>query len=326
MEIDAGNFEVPRHPMRLVSQRTGLSAHVLRVWERRYGAVHPARSGGGQRLYTDADVLRLQLLHDAARAGRNIGQLVPLPNEALLALVAEDREQRTSASIRSPSPPTSGSLPGSDPVRIQTLCLAAVDRMDPRGLRAELSRAAVLLPLPLLTDEVLVPLLREIGTRWMEGRLGPGQEHAASAAIRQILADILRSCEPLPNALGIVVGTPAGQQHELGAMLVAVTAGALGWRVTYLGSDLPWSEIARAAEVVRARVVALSILYSEGDGHLRAELDSLVDALPRGRQLLLGGASASGYAGQLQHRDVLVIEDLAVLREDLARIAAGAAP
>ena len=50
------------HPITVVSERTGLSQDVLRVWERRYGAVQPVRGPGGQRLYTDADIARLRLL------------------------------------------------------------------------------------------------------------------------------------------------------------------------------------------------------------------------------------------------------------------------
>ncbi|NIP80241.1 MAG: MerR family transcriptional regulator [Gemmatimonadetes bacterium] len=67
-----------RHPIGVVSERTGLTPDVLRVWERRYGVVEPSRSDGGQRLYTDADIERLRLLHLATLAGRSIGQVVEL--------------------------------------------------------------------------------------------------------------------------------------------------------------------------------------------------------------------------------------------------------
>ena len=71
----------PQYPVRLVAERTGLSPHVLRIWERRYQVVAPERSAGGQRLYSDADIERLRLLGLATQAGRNIGQLATLPNE-----------------------------------------------------------------------------------------------------------------------------------------------------------------------------------------------------------------------------------------------------
>jgi DNA-binding transcriptional MerR regulator len=161
------------HPIRLVSARTGLSSHVLRVWERRHGAVHPVRSPGGQRLYTDADVVRLQLLREAARAGRSIGQLVSLPNEALRELIATDREQREQAQGPAPAIPSADM---GEPARVLRACLDAVSRFDPEYLAVELRRATVHLPLAQLTDEVVAPLLAGIGVQWMQGHLGPDHE------------------------------------------------------------------------------------------------------------------------------------------------------
>src|SRR3569623_849784 len=77
-----------RHPIAGVAQRTGLSQDVLRVWERRYEAVVPARSETGVRLYSDADIERLILLRTATRGGRGIGQVAKLSTRALETIVA----------------------------------------------------------------------------------------------------------------------------------------------------------------------------------------------------------------------------------------------
>ena len=63
---------VTLHPMRVVSQRTGLSPDVLRAWEKRYGVVLPQRTDGGQRLYSDSDLARLSLLARAIAGGRSL--------------------------------------------------------------------------------------------------------------------------------------------------------------------------------------------------------------------------------------------------------------
>ena len=78
------------YPIRAVVRRTGLTAHVIRVWEKRYGAVSPMRTPTNRRLYSDSDVERLQLLHRAMLAGHSIGQIAQLPNERLRALVVAD--------------------------------------------------------------------------------------------------------------------------------------------------------------------------------------------------------------------------------------------
>src|SRR5512141_1849871 len=97
--------EGPGHPIAVVAERTGLSQDVLRVWERRYDAVQPVRSPGGQRHYSDADIERLSLLRAATGAGRSIGQVARLPTEAIAALVADDaaaRSRRASAPSGTP--------------------------------------------------------------------------------------------------------------------------------------------------------------------------------------------------------------------------------
>ncbi|MDH3428172.1 MAG: MerR family transcriptional regulator, partial [Gemmatimonadota bacterium] len=80
----------PEHPIQVVSHRTGLSADVLRAWERRYGAVRPDRSASRRRLYSDRDIERLILLRRATKAGRTIGQIATLPDDRLRQLVASD--------------------------------------------------------------------------------------------------------------------------------------------------------------------------------------------------------------------------------------------
>ena len=77
----------------------------------------------------------------------------------------------------------------------------------------------------------------------------------------------------MENAPVLVVATPSGQLHELGALLVGAAAANLGWHVTYLGASLPAAEIAGAALQNRARAVALSLVYPEDDPTLEDELD-----------------------------------------------------
>lgn len=303
---------VPRHPMRFVSERTGLSPHVLRVWERRYGAVHPVRSEGGQRLYSDADVTRLQLLRQTVEGGHNISQLVELANEALIEMIASHQQYRPKQ-VPSPSAEVS-----SEQAKILANCVAAAESMDARALENELRGANMLVTLTVLTDEIIAPLLTEMGRMWKEGRLGPAQEHIASAVIRRVLDGIVRSFEPRDGAPSIVVGTPVGQEHELGALLVAVAAGSVGWRVTYLGANLPATEILRAAEFARARVIALSVLYPRSDARLRQDLVQLVEILPPGMHLLIGGSGASDYSRHLQIPNASVMEKLGAFREFLS--------
>ena len=76
---DPNSSSSPRYPVRLVALRTGLSAHVLRAWERRYAVVSPTRTEGGQRLYSDLDIERLLHLRRLTERGHAIGRIASLP-------------------------------------------------------------------------------------------------------------------------------------------------------------------------------------------------------------------------------------------------------
>jgi DNA-binding transcriptional MerR regulator len=68
------------YAIKTAARHTGLSAHVIRVWEKRYGAVSPERTGTNRRLYPADQIARLNLLRDLTQAGHSIGQVAKPPN------------------------------------------------------------------------------------------------------------------------------------------------------------------------------------------------------------------------------------------------------
>jgi MerR family transcriptional regulator, light-induced transcriptional regulator len=298
------------HPIGVVSQRTGLSTDVLRVWERRYGVVTPERGPGGQRLYTDRDIERLRLLARATSSGRSIRQVAALAPEALTALVRSDEESAPVVVAR-PAPP--------DAETTIEAGLSYTRRMDAQALELVLRRAAFVWGAPLFLEHVAAPLFRRIGEAWHEGRLRPAHEHLASGVMRSILHG-LRS--ELGAGMGaeapnVVVATPAGELHEIGALLVAAAACAEGWRVTYLGPDLPAEEIAAAVLETNARAVGLSLVYAERVERVAAEVSAVRAALPADVTLLLGGSLADRQAAAFRQPGVEVVTSMAELGERL---------
>ena len=279
--------EEKRHPIKVVVRRTGLTPDVLRVWEKRYGVVRPGRSGGGHRLYSDADVERLLLLSRVTAAGRRIGRMAELGNEDLHELAREDAEAalvaREAEVVSMRSEPHLGAS------------LAAVESLDARDLETSLMRATVALPAAVLIEDVVAPLLARIGEQWEHGQITPGHEHVATGVIRRVLESIITACAPEADAPGLVATTPAGQTHEFGGLLVGATAAALGWRVTYLGANLPARNIAEVARRTGTNVIALSIVYPHDDPLLPAELRTLREAAGPDTEILVGGRAAQHY-------------------------------
>jgi methanogenic corrinoid protein MtbC1 len=272
---------VPRHPVRVVSQRTGLSAHVLRAWERRYDVVSPSRSEGGRRLYSDQDIERFNLIRRATAAGHSIGMVAGLDDADLRAMVVEVEE----------AAPTAGREDGQSATAEESvaLCLHYMEALDGASLERTLRRSAVVLGVWDLVLQVLVPLIHEVGERWHSGRISPAHEHLATSVISRTLSWIMDSTSSNSSAPIMVAATPSGEPHELGAMLAAAAAAAEGWRVVYLGPNLPAEDIANAAKQVGAVCVAVSIVYPESASKAVAQVARMRELLAPTTAIIVGG-------------------------------------
>ena len=290
----------PLHPVRVVVERTGLTPDVLRAWERRYGAVEPVRTAGGQRLYTSADVERLALLHEATRSGRQIGRLVALDDAALRDLIAADRREASPVAAASPV----------DAERHIGGVYAAVEAMDPARLERELRQAAFALGAAPALSRVVAPLLERIGLGWQHGRLSVGHEHAASAVIRRFLDWISAAASPGADAPAIGLATLEGERHEFGAMLAMAAALANGWSALYFGPEMPVRDLAAAAAGRKLTAVGLSVVYVDDPGRTVTAIRQVRDALPADVALVVGGSGAVRVRDRLAEPEVRVVQDL----------------
>jgi len=299
------------HPIAVVAERTGLTQDVLRVWERRYGAVKPGRGATGQRLYTDADVDRLRLLNAATRAGRGIGQIARLSVKVLARMVEEDAAARATLA--------SSSADSLDAAELVDAGLVLTRSLDAAKLDDHLRRAAALMGVSAFLKGVAAPLLRRVGDEWHAGRLTPAQEHLASSVLHEIIVTTMRGFAQRNGAPRVLVATPAGERHAIGAALLGASAAIQGWNVIYLGADLPSEEIAAAAIAANADVVALSILYLDNRERVLGELRSLRGRLPATIGLLIGGSGAAPLKPELSKAGVRVGASVADLDDELRR-------
>ena len=298
------------HPIQIAAARSGLSPHVIRVWERRYGAIKPKRAASKRRLYSDKEIERLALLSEATRAGHPISSVAHLHSSELRRLLDKSQNAKQAAIVRSAD---EGAI-------FRSECLQAVKRLDATALEEALQRALIALGHQGFLQVVVAPLAEEVGTRWREGTMTAAHEHFFSAAAKMFLGRLSKQFAPESGAPGLISCTPLGQLHELGAFMVAAAAANLGWRVTYLGAALPAAEIAGAALQNQAAVVALSIIYPEDDPDLAAELLRLRDDLPNETSLIVGGRAAPAYAKTLKRIRALTVTSLADCSDVLDRL------
>lgn len=300
----SGSDDEPRHPIRVVANRTGLSPHVIRVWELRYGAVQPLRASNGYRRYTDAEVERLRALHELTSAGHGIGDIAALEPARLLRLLERTRAISGPPTTLPDAASEAGPAPDDDLALTVMVARAAVARAtkkwDAERVASVLREASVTLPLRVFFDEILLPFLRSIGYQWQQGEVSPGQEHMVSAVVPRVLGWIAeRLPAPPEDAPLAVFATPSGTRHGIGALIASVVARHEGWRTLFLGADLPAADIARGALETNASVVAIGVIFPEENEGIRAELEALGAALPDSVSVVIGGAAAVGYADAL---------------------------
>ncbi len=303
-----------------VAKRSGVKSERVRAWERRYQAVTPSRTVGGHRLYTDLDIARLKLLNVATKHGHSISQIARLSLDELNCLVRG--EEKLQFLVAQPE--------STDTAEKQTLaqaymakCFAAVTAFDAVALESYFENAVVELGTDAFIEHLLTPLLNKIGERWKTGELRPVHEHMVSAIIRS-LTYILRNNAPLAaTAPSMVVSTPIGQMHELGALLAAIMAEIKGWRVTYLGANLPAEEIAAAVKFTAARAVTLSISFATDDLVIPKELRRLKKLCGCDVALIVGGRAAGHYHALLEEIGVLNISSYAHFRDVLGQLETG---
>jgi methylmalonyl-CoA mutase cobalamin-binding domain/chain len=299
-----------QHSIKVAARRCGLTTHVIRVWEKRYDAVSPDRTDTNRRLYSEEEIERLNLLRLATESGHSIGTVANLPTERLRKLVEDSLTASPRAQKAQP--------PSADDV-VES-AVNSTKNLNATELESILGRAAVTFGQHGLLENVISPFAVRIGELWQAGVITAAHEHFASAVIRNFL---IRNSRPYGLNGGtptLVVATPAGQLHEIGAVMAAAAANDMGWRVIYLGASLPAVEIAGAAIQNKARAVALSVVFPGDDPSLPAELESLHKHLPAETKIIAGGRAVESYKATLQKIGAIQSRDLRALYPILERL------
>ena len=306
------------HPIQIVTRRTGVSADVLRVWEKRYAVVTPIRSASGRRLYSDADIERLRLLVQATRAGRPIGQAAALPTKALVSLLEDEAPSATRPRQHAESDAEAAERTAAD--ALVEGCIRAIGDFDAVALDLQLRRAIVALSADDFLDDVVVPLVAHLRVRVLDGSLPRPHGHLATAVLRRVLDHVLATATAPLASRDLVVAPLGVHPHELDALIVAAAAAAEGWRVTYVGTGVPADEIAETVQYLGGHVLALSLAASSGDRVIPRELRRLRTLLPARVEFLVVATTADVQRAALAETGATPIVGVRMLRSRLRAI------
>jgi DNA-binding transcriptional MerR regulator len=252
-----------------LSRRVGVSAELLRAWERRYQLLTPTRTPGGFRLYGDDDERRIRRMLEHLDSGISAAEAARL---------ARDETFEPAA-----APETPGQLNEQ-----AGAFRRALDTFDEAGAHAAFDRLLASFALETVLREALLPYLREIGERWGRGEMTVAQEHFASALIRGRLLGLARGWGGGGGPLALLACLP-GDQHDLGLICFGLALRGHGWRIVFLGTDTPLATTVETARELRPALVVCTATLPQQIADARTELEALARSAPAA----LAGAAAT---------------------------------
>jgi DNA-binding transcriptional MerR regulator len=240
----------PLYNIGAVTRMTGIPMATLRIWERRYGFPHSARTAGGHRLYSERDVASLRWIKARGDEGMQAGQ-------AVRALQHLEREGRfPEVPMVTPISVTRTTSEPSLPVLRERLTGALLAH-DTDKADQILGEAMATLSWESIILQAIVPMLGDIGQAWTEGRVNVATEHLATHYVRHRLIMWTMSGPPVYPIRPVLLACAPGELHEGGLLILGVLLRRRRWPVAYLGQSVPLTDLASLIQETKPPTVAL---------------------------------------------------------------------
>ena len=262
-----------------LSRRLGISDHLLRAWERRYGLLRPMRSAGGFRLYSEDDERRVRRMQ--AHLARGLSAA-----EAARVTLDEDQALRSGLDTDASGQP-------SGLIDAPRALARAMDEMDEPAVQALLDRLLADFTVETVLRDVVLPYLHAVGERWERGQTSVAQEHFASNLLRGRLANFARGWGSGRGPRAILA-CPPGEEHDLPLLAFGIVLHRNGWRVSFLGANTPFEELTRTTSELQPDLVVLAAVTSARFDAVDGHLSRLAGIAP----LALAGAGATAAVAQ----------------------------
>lgn len=210
-----------------LEQLTGIKAHTIRIWEKRYQLIEPERTSTNIRYYSDGDLKKLLNVSTLNRNGFKISSIVTMNNDEINERIMEISETTHDSDNQ-----------------IEQLIVAMID-LDEQRFERVLSTSVIKIGFDDTVVKVLYPFFEKIGLLWQIGTIYPAQEHFVSNLIRQklIIAIDGQSGNSKPSSKTFLIFLPSNEWHELGLLFYNYLAKKAGMKVIYLGQSVPYEDL-----------------------------------------------------------------------------------
>lgn len=173
-----------------------------------------------------------------------------------------------------------------------------------------------------LCEELIAPVLYEVGDGWASGGVEIYQEHCACEILNRILYDLRSLLAPPPCTAPVAIGgTPPGDNYRLATLMVELVLVDAGWNAMSLGSSLPFATMAAAAKHHEPELFWLSVSHVADREGLQKGFGEFLAAIPPSMKIIVGGQQADElFDPWIDGVRVLSGPDLASLRETLSQL------
>lgn len=276
------------YPIRTVSSLTGVNVVTLRAWEQRHGLVSPARTPKGHRLYRREDIDRINRAVTLLDRGLAISQVKKTLDQAAFGEGA-------------PSDTTWD--------QYRARMLGAISRFDEDDLEDAYSEALSLHSIEQVTQQLMMPILQVLGSRWERGEGAVAEEHFFGVYLRNKLGARFHHRARGTAGVRVLAACLPGEQHEVGLLLFALVAQECGLHPILLGANMPLSELAPPIRRADCSGIVLSGSVAPPAPVLDEQLPKLVSAA--GIPVFVGGMVS------VRERDAIVSAGAIVVGNDL---------
>lgn len=238
---------------------TGIKAHTIRIWEKRYNIINPERTSTNIRLYSDDDIKRILNVSILNHHGLKISKISGLSNDEINNKVLQL------------------SLHCKEEDRFVDMLVASMVELDELRFEKILNNSIFKIGFEETIINVVYPLLDRIGVLWQTGSISAAKEHFMSNLIRQriiVAIDTLPSCEKEEHNQYLLF-LPEGEQHEIGLLFYYYLLKKNGKYVIYLGQSVPLNDVIEIAETQKPSFFLTSFICSQNSVDVFSYLQEL---------------------------------------------------
>nr|WP_319399404.1 MerR family transcriptional regulator [uncultured Carboxylicivirga sp.] len=252
---------------------SGIKAHTIRIWERRYKLVEPQRTSTNIRFYNDDDLKRLLNVSILNQNGYKISKIAEMSQ-------AELRNKVLDLCVDS----------GNIDVQIESLMVAMLE-LNEAKFSSVLTNTILQLGFESTVESILFPFLERIGVLWQAGTITPAQEHFISNLIRQkLIVAIDKEMESFVSKSdkSIVFFLPENELHEIGLLFYSLIARKEGYNVIYLGASVPIDDLKVIMGARKVDVLFTSFVSANSKEELEETLVELGEAVEQCPVFVMG--------------------------------------